>query len=214
MYFCITSIKMKPSITLGVLCALFSNVAALTCYQCIPDTDQKCTDTGTCSGQSCASITVNAYEGGKQAVEVNSKRCLPSESCTSWSMNFGTVRTTMSTKCCKTDRCNSQKTSELNPNTLNGKKCFTCEGGDCTKMMSCFGNEDRCIKATDTKNGKTTILKGCASSNICIGDVSTHIGSEIIDIHCCEGHLCNSGKSVGRSVMLLLGSLVSVLLFH
>ncbi|KAG5274755.1 hypothetical protein AALO_G00139770 [Alosa alosa] len=70
-------------------------------------------------------------------------------------MNFGIARS--STECCKTDLCNSQKTPELNTNmTPNGKKCFTCEGDDCTKQLSCVGNEDRCIKATELPCSRTT----------------------------------------------------------
>ncbi|XP_062393719.1 phospholipase A2 inhibitor and Ly6/PLAUR domain-containing protein-like [Sardina pilchardus] len=207
---------MKPSITLGVLCALFSEVAALTCYQCTPDTSsQTCTATGICSAGSCASMTVSSYAGDTKVVEVDTRGCLPADQCISGAMNFGIARSTISTRCCQTDRCNSQKTPELNTNTTpNGKKCFTCVGDDCTKQLSCVGNEDRCIKATTSVSGQTVTVKGCASSSICSGDLSADLGSVAIGLNCCEGNLCNSAKSVGQSFLLLLGSLVSVLLFH
>ncbi|KAG5271040.1 hypothetical protein AALO_G00175190 [Alosa alosa] len=204
---------MKPCITLGVLCALFSEVAALTCYQCVPDTSQTCTNTQTCSAGSCASTTVNAYAGGTRQ-EINLWSCASLVQCISGSVNFGIARSTISTKCCKTDLCNSQKTPEVNTNTPNGKQCFTCEGDDCTKQLSCVGNEDRCIKTTTTMSGQTVTMKGCASSSICAGDLSADLGSVAVGLNCCEGNLCNSAKSVGQSVLLLLGSLVSVLLFH
>ncbi|XP_041946039.1 urokinase plasminogen activator surface receptor-like [Alosa sapidissima] len=128
-------------------------------------------------------------------------------------MNFGIARS--STECCKTDLCNSQKTPELNTNmTPNGKKCFTCEGDDCTKQLSCVGNEDRCIKATATVSEQTLTVKGCASRNVCAGDLSAQLGFVAVGLNCCKGNLCNSAKSVGQSVLLLLGSLISVLLFH
>ncbi|XP_076136104.1 urokinase plasminogen activator surface receptor-like [Alosa pseudoharengus] len=206
---------MKPSITLGVLCALLSEVAALTCYQCAAGTSQTCTNTETCSAGSCASMTVNAYAGGIKAEVADLRACSPVDQCISGSMNFGIARSTISTKCCKTDLCNSQKTPELNTNTTpNGKQCFTCEGDDCTKQLSCGGNEDRCVKATATVSGQTVTTKGCASSSICAGDLSAQLSTLGIGLNCCEGNLCNSAKSVGQSVLLLLGSLVSVLLFH
>ncbi|XP_076136102.1 urokinase plasminogen activator surface receptor-like isoform X2 [Alosa pseudoharengus] len=156
---------MKPGITLAVLCALFSEVAALTCYQCAAGTSQTCTNTQTCSAGSCASMTVNAY-------------------------------------------------AEVNTNTPNGKQCFTCEGDDCTKQLSCGGNEDRCVKATTNVSGQTVAMKGCASRAMCTVDLSAELGFVGFGLNCCKENLCNSAKSVGQSVLLLLGSLVSVLLFH
>ncbi|XP_041962197.1 phospholipase A2 inhibitor and Ly6/PLAUR domain-containing protein-like isoform X1 [Alosa sapidissima] len=222
---------MKPCITLGVLCALFSEVAALTCYQCGAGTSQTCPSV-TCSAGTCASTTLNIYDSGTKA-EIASVGCLPADQCITGSVNLGFRRTTMSTKCCETDLCNSQKTPELNTNTPNGKKCFTCEGGDCRKQLSCVGNEDRCVKATANVGGLTLTAKGCASRSICAEAVSAQLSSMGTELHCCEGNLCNSAKSVGQttvsgqtedlynsaqsvgqSVLLLLGSLVSVLLFH
>ncbi|XP_076136101.1 uncharacterized protein LOC143118862 isoform X1 [Alosa pseudoharengus] len=205
---------MKPGITLAVLCALFSEVAALTCYQCAAGTSQTCTNTQTCSAGSCASMTVNAYAGDTKTV-ANVRTCLPVDKCISGSMNLG--KSTISTECCKTDLCNSQKTPstfKVNTNTPNGKQCFTCEGDDCTKQLSCGGNEDRCVKATTNVSGQTVAMKGCASRAMCTVDLSAELGFVGFGLNCCKENLCNSAKSVGQSVLLLLGSLVSVLLFH
>ncbi|KAG5271039.1 hypothetical protein AALO_G00175180, partial [Alosa alosa] len=73
---------MKPSITLGVLFELLSEVAALTCYQCVAGTSQTCTNTQTCSAGSCASMTVNAYSGGTRQ-EVNLWSCASLVQCIS-----------------------------------------------------------------------------------------------------------------------------------
>lgn len=208
----LTSIEMKPSITLGLLYALFSKGAALTCYQCQTDTDS-CTYTGTCS-ESCASITTNVYKGSTQVENKHKKGCMPSNECLSGSFSSGTDRITISTKCCTTDRCNSQETPEENPNTLNGKQCYICEKDGCEKTMSCFGNEDRCFTATVRENVvKRRIIKGCVSRSICsvsTGVIPTGLGPNYIEFDCCEGNLCN-GVSVWITVMWIVLAFIAVI---
>ncbi|XP_076122970.1 uncharacterized protein LOC143103068 [Alosa pseudoharengus] len=222
---CITLIKMKFSITLVLLSVLFSEVAALTCYQCHPDTLQNCTNaTETCSTGSCASITLNTYIGGIKYKELNYKNCLRADQCISGSVNFGDTKLTISTECCKRDRCNSQNTPELNTNTTpNGKKCLTAVG-----EVSCVGNEDRCVIATFMVGGMTPSKKGCASSSMCAVDMLVQLGLFAAVPTCYEGTnsegVNNEGvnsegvmnvTTVSRmSFLFLLGSLVSVLLFH
>ncbi|XP_041960763.1 phospholipase A2 inhibitor and Ly6/PLAUR domain-containing protein-like [Alosa sapidissima] len=201
---------MNPSITFSLLCALLSEVAALTCYQCATD---PCTKTETCSTGLCASQTVTTYSEAKNEVK-NSKSCLSSSLCVSGSLNFGFRRTIISTECCHEDNCNSHAPVFNTNSSANGKTCFTCKGYDCTKHLACVGNEDRCITAKDEVDGQTIELAGCASSSLCVGDFSEQVGAVAVALTCCEGDLCNSGQSVGQSVLLLLGSLVSVLVFH
>ncbi|XP_076144960.1 uncharacterized protein LOC143127374 [Alosa pseudoharengus] len=203
---------MKPSIILGLLCTLsctLCEVAALSCYFCVPDISQKCNESVPCIG-SCASVTVALYEGDTEIVQ-NGKCCLQSVDCISGSMNLGVSKMTLNTQCCGNNHCNTKNLPEFNTgSTPNGKKCFTCEGNDCTKTMSCFGNEDRCIKTTTESNGQKTLLKGCASSSVCTEGVNALIGSEV---ECCEGNLCNSPKTGGgQSALILLGSLLSVVI--
>ncbi|KAL2084318.1 hypothetical protein ACEWY4_019836 [Coilia grayii] len=206
---------MKSILTLSLLCGLLCEGAALTCYQCLPATSTSCATTESCATGSCASMTVTSYAYGNKQQDVDFRTCFPSEQCITGALNFGVVKSTVSTRCCKTDRCNSQKTPELNTNTTaNGKECFTCEGDDCTKKLSCAGNEDRCTKVTTEVEGQKITMKGCASRNVCVGDFSAQLGSLAVGLSCCEGNLCNSAKSVGESLLLLLGSLLSVLLFH
>ncbi|XP_063054168.1 phospholipase A2 inhibitor NAI-like [Engraulis encrasicolus] len=210
------TIKMRSIFTITLIWGLFCRGAALTCNQCIPVSSPSCTNTETeCGANSCGSMTVTTYANNQKLQDMNFKTCLPSEQCINGVMNFGLVKTTISTKCCKTDRCNSQETPELNTNsTATGKKCFTCQGDDCTQMMSCVGSEDRCIKTTVELSGQKVTSKGCASKSICVGDLSAQLGSTAVGLSCCEGDLCNGAKHVGGSVLLLLGSVVSVLLFH
>ncbi|KAL2084314.1 hypothetical protein ACEWY4_019832 [Coilia grayii] len=208
-----TTIKMRPILTLSLLCGLLCKGAALTCYRCLPACPS-CATTEPCATGSCASMTfTTAYRNGE--TDGDFRTCLPSEKCISGALNFGIVNATLSTKCCKTDHCNFEKTPKLNASTTaNGKECFTCEGGNCTKKLPCAGNQDRCAEITAVVDGRNTILKGCAPRSICAEDFSAQLGSVAVGLRCCEGNLCNSAKSVGESLLLLLGSLLSVLLFY
>lgn len=63
--------------------------------------------------------------------------------------------------------------------------------------------------------GQSRTVKGCTSSDICNGTFSTQLESVAVGVTCCQGNLCNSAWSTtGRSALLLLWPLVSILLFH
>lgn len=36
--------------------------------------------------------------------------------------------------------------------SINGRKCYTCNDIDCSQKLYCEGEEDRCITATGEKN--------------------------------------------------------------
>ncbi|XP_062372669.1 urokinase plasminogen activator surface receptor-like [Sardina pilchardus] len=201
---------MKGSIVVGLLCTLVCEVATLSCYRCPLDTEfQNCNQTKDCP-RSCASITEALHEGGTEIVRYQ-KCCYEPDHCIAGSLNLGVSKRRISIECCDKDLCNTKKTPEFNTdNTPNGKTCFTCEDNDCTKSMSCVGNEDYCIKTTTESDGQITIMKGCASGTICKGDVSGLINSKV---ECCEGNLCNRPKG-GRAqiALILVGSLLSVVI--
>uniref|UniRef100_A0A673YZR7 UPAR/Ly6 domain-containing protein n=1 Tax=Salmo trutta TaxID=8032 RepID=A0A673YZR7_SALTR len=139
---------------------------------------------------------------------MNMKSCSVPAQCLTESLNFGMMRTMITSICCNTDLCNSQKSTKTPPN---GKKCFTCTGTDCTSTLSCVGDEDRCISTT----GSNMTMKGCASKSICVGDESGALRTTMgMDMKCCEGNLCNNAQSIGLSPLLLVTSMVSVALFY
>ncbi|XP_063054167.1 phospholipase A2 inhibitor gamma subunit B-like [Engraulis encrasicolus] len=213
------TIKMRSIFTITLIWGLFCRGHALICNQCIPVTyPWQCTNTeSACGTGSCGSMTVTTYNSWIRVLSMNFKTCLPPEQCITGTLNFGFGTTaTVSTACCKTDLCNSQDTPELNTNTtLNGRKCFTCHlGHDCKQSISCQGNEDRCMKTAIDVYGEMITAKGCASSSLCRANLSAQLGSMSENLNCCEGDLCNGAKHVGGGVLLLLGSVVSVLVFH
>ncbi|XP_036393959.1 urokinase plasminogen activator surface receptor-like [Megalops cyprinoides] len=96
----------------------------------------------------------------------------------------------------------------------NGKQCFTCQGTDCTHTLKCVGSEDRCVKASMIVHGQTLTVKGCASQTVCAGCLNAQLGNTVVDMSCCEGDLCNNARRIGQSVLLLLVSVASIILFH
>uniref|UniRef100_A0A672HY26 Uncharacterized protein n=1 Tax=Salarias fasciatus TaxID=181472 RepID=A0A672HY26_SALFA len=93
----------------------------------------------------------------------------------------------------------------------NGKKCFTCDGQQCTGTLKCLGNEDHCISAT---GGRKISLKGCASQEICSA-INFPGAAELAgyDMKCCEGDFYNSGSSTSAGLLVLLVPLISLVLF-
>ncbi|XP_062372515.1 uncharacterized protein LOC134059970 [Sardina pilchardus] len=183
-FFKINSVKMKLSITFGLLCVFISEVAALTCNDCVHDThgylycyNKTCPE----SDGHCASKTlVGPYK-------VHLQMCASSHDCISGSINLGLSNYTVNTECCEGDHCNHQIVPELiRNNTPNGMECFTCEGGDCNKNLSCLGDEDVCI--TSLRNSET--VKGCASLDLCLS--ARRMTYDLSWTSCCKGNLCNS----------------------
>ncbi|XP_071398927.1 phospholipase A2 inhibitor NAI-like [Centroberyx affinis] len=196
---------------------LLPKAYTLTCHECIPGLSGSCTDTSKdCSslGQ-CSSVRVVSSVGGTELANVNMKSCAVADQCLSGSVNFGASRTTISTKCCFTDLCNSQTVPAPRVPSPNGKKCYGCnEKGECNSILSCLGDEDRCISTTVDAAGKKMTLKGCTSKTMCSGITSAQAAGAIgTEISCCEGDMCNSASSTGVSFLLLVTPMVSFALF-
>uniref|UniRef100_A0A3B5MB32 UPAR/Ly6 domain-containing protein n=1 Tax=Xiphophorus couchianus TaxID=32473 RepID=A0A3B5MB32_9TELE len=127
-------------------------------------------------------------------IERNSKGCIISELCISYSVNFGAERIVQNTKCCSEDLCNNNYLCILEYNsTTNGKKCFSCDGENCMKTLNCAGDENYCIKVTA---GVSLTLKGCASESVC-SDRAASLVNQITgsNISCCQSDYCNGASS-------------------
>ncbi|KAI4904706.1 hypothetical protein NFI96_025770 [Prochilodus magdalenae] len=175
----------------------------LQCYQCIPGLTGTCTDTQISCPDQCGSATIFTSAGGQQHV-ISVKDCAAAPECISGSLNLGVSKTTINTKCCSTDLCNSQTLPALS-GSPNGRRCYTCVGNDCTKTVNCEGIEDRCI----TVHGKTCLhintlcspgghqqqvsIKGCAAAPECFsGSMNLGLSKTTINTKCCSTNLCNS----------------------
>ncbi|XP_041708289.1 urokinase plasminogen activator surface receptor-like [Coregonus clupeaformis] len=198
---------------------LLPKAYSLKCFECIAGNSGACTDKQIdCPNPTqCGNMRMTSYTGGTKISDMNVKSCSVPAECLTGSMNFGMMSTTIASKCCNTDLCNSQSIPipESTETTPNGKKCFTCTGTDCTSALSCVGDEDLCISTTVNTGGEKMTMKGCVSKSICVGEVSRALETAIsMDIKCCEGNLCNNAQSIGLSLLLLVTSMVSFALFH
>ncbi|KAJ8388856.1 hypothetical protein AAFF_G00126120 [Aldrovandia affinis] len=210
---------MKLLIKLSLACALFSRAYPLDCFtcasigavSCLPSTNQTCA-----TNQTCISGTAVNFLGST-STQSSFKACATPDRCNSGSFSFGSARVTVNTECCDTDLCNNQSIPVLAENLPNGRQCFTCEPGNCTgthEPLACRGPEDRCFTFPFTIGNVTSTLKGCASQSLCSVAMILNTPALGLDIVCCEGNLCNNALHVRQSVLLLLGSLASIVLFN
>ncbi|TRY94730.1 hypothetical protein DNTS_021618 [Danionella cerebrum] len=100
--------------------------------------------------------------------------------------------------------CGATTTSvytDLPAQPLNGRKCFVCNGTDCSRTLACEGAETHCFTATVQGIGGQTLAKGCSSRRLCgingtqalvLPARSPALGNFS---RCCEGNLCNAAHS-------------------
>uniref|UniRef100_A0A3B5QR19 Urokinase plasminogen activator surface receptor-like n=1 Tax=Xiphophorus maculatus TaxID=8083 RepID=A0A3B5QR19_XIPMA len=194
-----------------VLVVLFLPEAdTLTC-ECVPGPYVNCSkETTKCPSQydRCLVATEVKVKGGANVTERNYKGCITSDLCLNYSINVGAYRIVQSSKCCSEDLCNAQinYTKPEYNSTTNGKKCFSCDGENCTKTLNCAGDENYCVKVT----GKSLTLKGCASELACL-DKAASLVNEFTgsNISCCQGDYCNSASNTIKNPFRPLVSAIS-----
>uniref|UniRef100_A0A669CKY3 Urokinase plasminogen activator surface receptor-like n=1 Tax=Oreochromis niloticus TaxID=8128 RepID=A0A669CKY3_ORENI len=217
------------------------SACALKCYECIPGPSGSCTDTiKECPfNTQCASARTTSYAGGSKVDDYKGKDCVTPEDCVQASINFGDSQFASITKCCTTDLCNHQDAPEYSFSP-NGKKCFYCDGTDCTKTLKCNKNEDYCVSlagnrpsafsvymfilfcfdelflsfiSSVTEGGQNVTRKGCASKLVCSSTQSAKITVTGPEISCCQGNFCNSASSTTVSLLLFVTPVISLVLF-
>ncbi|KAI2643770.1 Urokinase plasminogen activator surface receptor [Labeo rohita] len=166
---------------------------SLKCYQCWSSMGS-CVDQNVTTCQSgfseCVSAT-NVYKVGETSYKMIFKNC--AVDCLNGSVNAGTLK--MSYSCCNTDLCNFHDAPDPSTITPNGKKCYYCNGQNCSNTVNCSGSEDHCFTGA---GNQSLSIKGCASKSFC--DYATALNSSVSGITCCEGNLCNDVNSVTQSV--------------
>ncbi|XP_036448130.1 phospholipase A2 inhibitor CNF-like [Colossoma macropomum] len=203
-------VEMK--VVLVLVSVFFTKGLALQCYDCTEESAQTC-PRKECPYQ-CNSIAATFSLGGVQEKQ-NMRTCLPSVVCVTGGINTGFLRGTINSKCCKTDLCNDKALPVLPNQAPNGKKC--CTNTNCSETVKCVGDEDRCFNGSvplGVPFVNKTSLQGCASKSICDGFVSiTQQFNITADIKCCEGNLCNTAISINLGLLIMLGSLLTSILF-
>ncbi|XP_066574048.1 phospholipase A2 inhibitor and Ly6/PLAUR domain-containing protein-like [Amia ocellicauda] len=218
---------MKLLETVTLVCAVLSSAACLQCFQCEATSAASCTQTTNCTAgkTNCSATTTSVTHLGK-TTEMTMKSCVKPNVCgEDVSINFGVHGgIKFSIKCCGTEKCNTENAPVHTDNTTNSLQCHTCDKENCTKTMNCLGAEDHCFKSSVADGNQTTVVKGCATSNICSDlPLKEFLNSFRVDfrhsenivkgISCCKGKLCNNAKRAGQSLFLLLASLAPIALF-
>ncbi|XP_073728794.1 neuromast-expressed gpi-anchored lymphocyte antigen 6 [Misgurnus anguillicaudatus] len=194
-----------------LMSTLFYKVNPLTCYQCIPETSVKCTETKVeCAVGQCGTMKTTSYMDNNKLADMIMKNCSLTQQCVTASVNLGAIKAVISNQCCNTNLCNNQSEPDPPKNVLNGIMCYTCKGEDCTSTLACVDGEDHCIKATVDADGKMTKVRGCATKSFCKGDLSTQIGQSNVTkgLSCCRGNLCNRATIVRQYDLIQIGLLL------
>ncbi|XP_075965717.1 lymphocyte antigen 6E-like [Anarhichas minor] len=188
---------------------LLSKAHTLRCYECVglSGTCQDKTIECPSSGQQCAALHLTIY-AGSILTEVKTKGCALAQECVNASINNGISKTIITSECCNSALCNVQFAPVPSKSIANGKKCFQCNGKDCTATLNCEGTEDHCISTKVTTGGESITTKGCASKVMCAPESTTMAGTAGTEISCCQGNYCNSASST--SAGLLVAPLVSL----
>ncbi|CAI5692174.1 unnamed protein product [Oreochromis niloticus] len=170
---------------------------ALKCYEWISAMPENMTEKKDCpSNTQCGSLRFIYYGGGEALTDGRIKKCALAEECGDASLNLGNTQAVFTSKCCVSDLCNTQDPPVGKIPSPNGKKCFQCVENDCTKTLNCGGNEDYCISVAVNAGRQNVTVKGCASKLICSNTQYAEIFGIIRpEISCCQGDLCNSGKT-------------------
>ncbi|XP_056142345.1 phospholipase A2 inhibitor and Ly6/PLAUR domain-containing protein-like isoform X2 [Lampris incognitus] len=156
----------------------------------------------------CGAVRVTQYQGESELLDVNKISCFLPDECQEGSVNYGRGRTVISLTCCSADRCNDKHTPKPGVPSANGKKCYVYNDQNITDILSCVGNEDRCVSATVMTEGRKISVKGCASRSMCSGSGSAQMTGVLSDICCCQADLCNSAGGVGVSLLLLVAPMM------
>ncbi|XP_029101781.1 phospholipase A2 inhibitor and Ly6/PLAUR domain-containing protein-like [Scleropages formosus] len=207
-------IKMNLLLSLILAGTLFSTGHPLECFQGT-DATESCTTPVTCQDNDnvCGSSTLAIYTGDCLSRKTGESKCVKPQECVSYSLNLGPERTVLHSECCKTDRCNTGISTEIN-NSPNGRKCFGCINEDnCTRTVDCRGDEHYCLKVTIKESNKTT--KGCASKHYCDhAAIHWQLANKDEKVSCCDGNLCNDAQRLVLGALILLVPLVSIILIQ
>ncbi|XP_051901462.1 urokinase plasminogen activator surface receptor-like [Pristis pectinata] len=196
---------MKSLSGIFLLCALVTEGLGLKCFSCM-DSDGDCTRDGTVcdslADQSCTATLITKTIGEKRARTVI-RSCGVCGEATSF--NAGSVRRTVTSRCCRSHLCNDRDlhvTEDAEPNGLECFSCFNLSEEACarsTRVLRCLGNERYCFHdySTEIRSGSLVVAKGCASESICrMPKASTYGVQTTSDPTCCKGRLCNSRSAL------------------
>ncbi|XP_041649299.1 urokinase plasminogen activator surface receptor-like [Cheilinus undulatus] len=202
--------------------ALLPEAYTLKCYECGPGIKETCANNvrecpskdQQCGAVRIASQTGKTFPSGILQADLHMKSCFTADQCLEGSVNYGTNRTLITTKCCTSDLCNTDFAPGGRKSQPNGKKCYTCIGQMCTKTLDCEGDEDYCISSSMKHgNAQAGNMKGCASKRFSsyLDEMEDFFD---VDFSVCLGDLCNSASSPRVGLLLLLTAplLTSVML--
>ncbi|XP_072553517.1 urokinase plasminogen activator surface receptor-like [Salminus brasiliensis] len=211
---------MKLQITVVLLGVFFVEAFSLQCHDCRLQHHEFCTDAYNhereCSDQ-CVRLTFSLSMGGTQ-IDRNINGCQEPAVCINGSINTGHLKASLNSECCTTNLCNNEKMPASQKLPTNGKKC--CLNQDCSSTVNCEGDEDFCFIGREIPLDEDLIsLRGCVTKSICDLNISLlkrflRLDRSVpVNMSCCQGGLCNAAEGIKLSLLIMLGPLLSSILF-
>nr|XP_056702315.1 urokinase plasminogen activator surface receptor-like [Euleptes europaea] len=187
----------------------------LHCHSC-SSADETCFNTSLaqmrCSrpGEQCVDITSFTAPEEFLQDELHIKGCGELSHCQE-PLGFHNRNSFYLITCCDSSLCNKEtRDYKASPLPLNGVTCYSCEGNfsqgcapDDITQVQCQGLMNQCLEASgiDGVSGRSSIVKGCASSSWCDSPY-TSIYKNLGALHtrCCTGKLCN-GQIIDKTTL-------------
>ncbi|XP_067086920.1 phospholipase A2 inhibitor gamma subunit B-like [Osmerus mordax] len=170
---------MKLILTLCITWALLLTGESLQCFTCIGATcinppTVNCSSNSVCQFTALQSSSVKDPFVGKSCVAASNCMTPLNVMTTQLSVNLGFNNLRQTQLCCNQDGCNNQTLPVLKSNGLNCPSCINLSDTVCNTTVDCVGVEDNCI-SVKVPGSINTVLKGCASANLCNVSVITSV---------------------------------------
>eukprot|EP00079_Xenopus_tropicalis_P028092 XP_012822754.1 PREDICTED: phospholipase A2 inhibitor and Ly6/PLAUR domain-containing protein-like [Xenopus tropicalis] len=168
---------MEKAILLAcVLAVLIPTGLCLSCYECKMNEQYKCVG----AFKVCAKneICLSAYAKTEMTSSpiVGLRRCAPAKLCDqSYSLSSNGKKMTLSTSCCKTNKC--QPSPKFKDNEIKCPFCTADDSGSCSgdQTLQCTGPEDKCFSFFSSGSSGQPTARGCVTSNICSSNLKNTI---------------------------------------
>uniref|UniRef100_A0A3B4BJW2 UPAR/Ly6 domain-containing protein n=1 Tax=Periophthalmus magnuspinnatus TaxID=409849 RepID=A0A3B4BJW2_9GOBI len=105
------------------------------------------------------------FAGSSNGIRIAHRSCATTHECFQYSIHFLQWRSVITTKCCKSNLCNSKDAPDPPKAAPNGLKCFSCDNeGACNKTLNCVGDEDHCLEVLGER--KTRVCSAVQQASI------------------------------------------------
>ncbi|KAE8594214.1 hypothetical protein XENTR_v10019498 [Xenopus tropicalis] len=168
---------MEKAILLAcVLAVLIPTGLCLSCYECKMNEQYKCVGAFKVCAKNEICLSAYAKTEMTSSLIVGLRKCAPAKLCDqSYSLSSNGKKMTLSTSCCKTNKC--QPSPKVKDNEIKCPFCTADDSGSCSgdQTLQCTGPEDKCFSFFSSGSSGQPTARGCVTSNICSSNLKNTI---------------------------------------